>query len=259
MTPDYFDIHSHLNFSQFNDDRDEVIKELYESKTWTISVGTDLETSKEVVGLAQKNKHIFACIGAHPEDYTGSGWDKVEFSELVKNKKVVAIGECGLDYFRGKETDVPRQKKLFEKQIEFAVEQNKPLMIHCRDAYNDVYDILTSYSKKYGEILRGNMHFFAGSIEQARKFLDINFTLSFTGVITFTKDYDDVIRFAPLDRIMSETDAPFVAPVPYRGKRASPVHVAEVVRQIAIIREEEFGEVRKAMVANALRQFCLTN
>ncbi|KKP72912.1 MAG: Hydrolase, TatD family [Candidatus Nomurabacteria bacterium GW2011_GWB1_35_20] len=176
----------------------------------------------------------------------------------MKDPKVLAIGECGLDYFHMEAGSIEKQKKAFIEQIELANEINKPLMLHIRnnpkdkkiDAYVDVLEILKKYSK-----VKGNVHFFAGSIENAKDFLNYGFTLSFTGVITFTHDYDEIIKNTPLDMIMSETDSPYVAPVPYRGKRNEPSYVKEVVKKIALIKNLPEEEITKAIIANAKRVF----
>ena len=163
-----------------------------------------------------------------------------------------------------------RQKKIFRDQIEFALEHDLPLMLHCRpseatmDSYLDVLEILEGYeakarSSKKNRSPRGDVHFFVGNVEIAQRFLTLGFTLSFTGVITFTSDYDEVIRSIPLDMILSETDSPFVSPVPYRGVRNEPAYVVEVVKQIAHIRGEEYEKVREALVLNAKRMFDLTS
>ena len=141
------------------------------------------------------------------------------------------------------------------RQIEFGLKHNLPLMLHCRDSYGDVLEILNSY--KDDSKLRGNVHFFAGTLEEAKAFWDLGFTISFTGVITFARNYDEVTRAAPIGMIMSETDAPFVAPAPYRGKRNEPSYVIEVVKKIAEIRNEDFESVRREMVENAIRVFNL--
>ncbi len=251
--PKYFDIHSHPQDSKYGDDREAMIQRLKETGTHTIAIGTDLETSKQAVELAEKYEEIYACIGIHPVDDTNAVFDAQAFSELVKHPKVVAIGECGLDFFHAKkEEDYERQKNLFLSQIEFAVRHDKPLMIHGRSAEKEIVEFLETLKPVYGEKLRGNVHFFAGSWETAQRFFAIGFTLSFTGVITFTSDYDEVIRQAPLDKIMSETDAPYVAPVPYRGKRNEPSYVSEVVRRISEIRGEPLEKVQTALVNNAL-------
>ena len=269
MKPKYFDIHSHINFSKFDDDREDVVKRMHEQSVWAIVVGTDLQTSKEVVELADKNENIYATIGLHPDDNRKEDFNLEDYKELVKNKKVVAIGECGLDYFRIKQGEQggtkKRQKDNFIKQIEFAIENDLPLMLHFRpsgksmDAYEDGLEILSEYKERYKEKLRGNSHFFAGNLEIAKQFVAIGFTLSFTGVITFADSYDEIIREIPLEMIMSETDCPFVAPVPYRGGRCEPVYVKEVVKRIAEIRGEDTETVQKALVNNAFRMFFNTS
>lgn len=251
--PKYFDLHSHLNFKDYEGDFEEVIKRLRETETHTITIGTDLESSQKAVELADKYEEIYACIGVHPVDNPSRVFEKGKFEELVKHPKVVAIGECGLDFYHAdKEKDYERQKALFLYQVEFALAHNKPIMIHGRDAYTELLDILEPLKKVHGSKLRGNVHFFAGNVEIAKRFFGIGFTISFTGVITFTHDYDEVIKLASLEMIMSETDAPYVAPVPYRGKRNEPSYVCEVVKKIAEIRNEDPEMVRQALVNNAL-------
>ncbi|KKQ83402.1 MAG: Hydrolase, TatD family [Parcubacteria group bacterium GW2011_GWB1_38_8] len=251
--PKYFDIHSHLNFSDYNEDLDEVVQRLKDTETHTIVVGTDFESSRKAVELADKYEEIYACIGVHPVDDSKIIFEPEKFEELVKHPKMVAIGECGLDFYHvKKETDYERQKKLFIDQIDFAVAHNKPLMIHARDAYNEILEILEQLKKKYKNKLRGNVHFFTGEIDVAKRFFEIGFTISFTGVITFVRDYDEVINSAPIDMIMSETDAPFVTPDPYRGKRNEPIFVNEVVKRIAVVKGEDEEKVRATLVNNAL-------
>ncbi|MDO8728775.1 MAG: TatD family hydrolase [bacterium] len=251
--PKYFDIHSHLNSPDYEKDLDEVVKRLRETETYTIVVGTDFESSKIAVDLAEKYVEIYACVGVHPVDNPDQGFEIIKFEELTKHSKVVAIGECGMDFFHAdKVTDYERQKKLFLDQINFAVACNKPIMIHARDAYEEILHILESLKLKHAARLRGNVHFFAGNAEIAKRFFDIGFTISFTGVITFTHDYDEVIRIAPLSMIMSETDSPYVTPVPYRGRRNEPSYVSEVIKRMAEIREESEEVIRGALVNNAL-------
>lgn len=251
--PKYFDIHSHLNFSDYEKDLEEVIKRLKDSDTHTITIGTDFESSKKAVELAEKYEEIYACIGIHPVDKTSEIFDEIAFAELVKHSKVVAIGECGLDFYHAdKSIDYERQEALLLFQINFALNHNKPLMIHARNAYEELLSILEPLKKIYGDKLRGNIHFFAGNWEIAQRFIAIGFTLSFTGVITFVHDYDEVIRNAPLSSIMSETDAPYVAPIPYRGKRNEPSYVSEVVKRMAEIRGVSLWTVQEALVENAL-------
>ena len=245
--PKYFDIHSHLSAPEYDSDREAVVARLKETSTHTIVIGTDLESSKMAVDLAEKYEGIYACIGIHPVDNSSQSFEKEKFEELIKYPKVVAVGECGLDFFHAdKIADYERQKKLFLDQVEFALAHDKPVMIHARDAYKELLEILEPIKREYGPKLRGNVHFFTSSVEIAKRFFNVGFTVSFTGVITFTRDYDEVIKSAPLHMIMSETDAPYVAPVPYRGKRNEPSYVAEVVKSIAEIRGEGEEVVRDA-------------
>jgi len=253
MTPRFFDIHSHLNFPDYEKDFAEVIARLRETGTHTIVVGTDYESSQKAVELADKYEEIYACIGIHPVDDPKQSFEVDKFESLVKHPKVVAIGECGLDFFHAdKAQDYERQKELFLAQVHFAFKHNKPIMIHARNSYPEIIQILQQLGNPTSK-LRGNIHFFAGTLEEAREFIKLGFTLSFTGVITFTHDYDEVIKKTPLNMIMSETDAPFVSPTPYRGKRNEPSYVEEVVKKIAEIRGEDFETVRVQLVENALR------
>lgn len=268
--PKYIDIHAHVNFSAFDANRDEVIKRALESGTWVVNVGTQIDTSRKAVGIAEKyDEGVYAIVGLHPihtsasfhdtkelgdggKEFTSRGeiFDKDVYREFLKNPKVVGIGECGLDYYRLEKDSIEKQKQAFIEQIKLANEFKKPLMLHIRNAYADALEILKVHAR-----VKGNVHFFAGSIEEARAFLDFGFTLSFTGVITFTHDYDEVIKNTPLDMIISETDAPYVAPVPHRGGRNEPSYVREVVRKIAEIKNLSEGEVAKAILSNAKKVF----
>ncbi len=276
--PKYIDIHSHVNFKIFDEDRDDVITRALENDTWIINVGTQIDTSRKAVEIAnQYSEGVYAIVGLHPihtgasyhdekelgeggKEFTSRGevFDKEKYLELLRDPKVVGIGECGLDYFRCTEESIEKQKQAFISQIEIANEVDKPLMLHVRNnpidtthnAYVDAIVLLKKYAK-----VKGDVHFFAGDIKTAKAFLDFGFILSFTGVITFTHDYDEVIRNTPLNMIMSETDSPYVTPVPYRGKRNEPTYVSEVVKKIAEIKELSETEVALAIIANAKRLF----
>ncbi|MCI5108635.1 MAG: TatD family hydrolase [Candidatus Pacebacteria bacterium] len=252
--PEYIDCHAHINFPDYDSDRSEVIERTLSQNTWMVNVGTSNKTSKEVVDLANKYSNgVYAIVGSHP---TEEGFNKSEIMELAKDPKVVAIGETGLDYFR--DGSLEAQRDIFESQIEIANEIGKPLMLHIRgssgsmDAYEDTICILKEKAK-----VSGNAHFFAGTVDVAKKFLEIGFSISFTGVITFTKDYDEVIKYVPVESILSETDCPFVAPNPFRGKRNEPLYVKEVVSRLAEIKGLELEEVQTILVENALRLFSI--
>ncbi|TAK57070.1 TatD family deoxyribonuclease [Patescibacteria group bacterium] len=257
----YVDIHSHLQMSEYDSDREAVLMRMKEAGVATIVVGVDYETSLQAVEMAERNENIYACVGLHPKDNLTEVFDVEAYRKLVQNPKVVAIGECGLDFFRlegnsGKVEEIKaQQKKLFIQQIELAIETDKPLMLHCRDAYREVLDILIPYKKQVGDKIRGNVHFFAGDVATAREFIELGFTVSFTGVVTFARNYDEVIRSIPLESILSETDAPFVAPAPYRGKRNEPAYVVEVVKKLAEIRSEDPEKVRTQLLENVRRVF----
>ncbi len=253
----FVDIHSHIQFPEFDADREEVINRMKSSGVFSVVVGTDIETSKEAVKLSEQHENILASVGLHPNDAVLGGFDDLAYRKLLSSPKTAAVGECGLDYFRTESTEENKrkQKEVFEKQINLALEFDKPLMIHCRNAYEDMIEILSNYKKSYGGKLRGDIHFFAGDLGAARKFLELGFTVSFTGVITFANQYDEVIKNVPLSSIMAETDCPYVAPAPYRGKRNEPAYVSEVVKRIAELRGENFEEVRKALAENALKMF----
>lgn len=185
---------------------------------------------------------------------------KKYFALAASSEKVVAIGECGLDYNiknQNSKLELKKIKKLqiktFEQQIELALKANKPLIVHCRHVYKDILDILSSY--RNSKNLRGNIHCFLGNWDEAKKYFDLNFSVSFTGIITFTNAYDEVIKKSPLARIMIETDAPYLAPVPYRGKRNEPVYVKEIARRIAEIKNTGLEIIAEATTKNALKMF----
>lgn len=253
----YFDVHSHLNLSPLFERAGEITEEMKQRGVGTITVGVDLETSKQSVELAEKYDNVWACIGMHPVDNQTEEFNFEAYKELAQNKKVVAIGECGLDYFRGKdEAVIARQKELFIKQIELSLEVNKPLMIHARpskgsmDAYEDVLTILEQY-----EGVKANFHFFVGDKAIAERALLVGFTFSFDGPITFSKDYDEVIKMIPLQAIMLETDAPFAAPEPYRGKKCEPWMVEEMYKKVAELKELPLEVVQQQVQANVERVF----
>ncbi len=266
MTFKYFDTHSHIQISDYDLDREELILGMDASGIGTVAVGVDFESSESAVSLANKYKNVFASVGMHPTD-TKDFFEISKFEKLASDERVVSIGECGLDYFRTNDVaqERLRQIPLLETQIDLAVKIQKPLMIHARpskgtvDAYTDIIEIFKSAKKEHGDKLKGNIHFFVGGIKEARAFFEIDFTVSYTAVITFTHDYDDVVSFAPLSMLLSETDSPFVAPAPNRGARNNPNAVKEVVETLASIRQQDVEIIRTAMVDNASRVFDFNN
>ncbi|TAJ14604.1 TatD family deoxyribonuclease [Patescibacteria group bacterium] len=268
MIPKYFDVHSHVTFKDYESDIDAVLMRMYENGVLTATVGVNLATSKEAVRFGEGKDNFYSIVGLHPTDAPKEQFVESEYRELLVNPKVIGIGECGYDYYRlvgDLDTEKKRQQAEFEKQMECAITYNKPLMIHCRptkgtvDAYEDILNVLEARVREVGEKLRGNVHFFVGNVEVARRFYEIGFTTSFTGVLTFTHDYDDVVRFAPLSMLLTETDAPFATPVPFRGSRNEPHYVKYVVEAIAGIKGVDVEETREKVLQNALRVFTPSN
>ena len=275
MLPKFFDIHSHPNFAVFAQDRDEVVRRALDNSVFMNVVGTQRDTSQAAVELAEKySEGVYATIGLHPihtsksyhdeeelgkggKEFTsrGENFDYEFYKKLAASPKVVAIGECGLDYFRDANK---KQEEIFSKQIELANEVGKPLMLHIRNGKNiSAYRLAAGILKKKAKVVF-NFHFFAGNLEEARLLLDLGATFSFTGVITFTRDYDEIIKYLPLEKIMAETDCPFVTPVPHRGKRNEPVFVIEIAKKIAEIRGENLEKVRKQLLQNSFAFFNLS-
>jgi TatD DNase family protein len=267
MTYRFIDIHSHVHGVEYDTDREALMIELADFGGATITIGTDYEESERAREVAEKYSNVFFCAGIHPVDKRDEVYDSAKLRELATHPKCVGIGECGLDYYwpseykwsDGEAEEKERQATLFRGQIGLAIEMDLPLMIHGRpskntmDAYEDIIKILQEYKAVHGHILRGNIHFFVGSREIAEQFIVLGFTMSFTGVITFTHDYDEVIRCLPVEYIQAETDSPYVSPKPYRGKRNEAKHVTKVIERMAEIRNITKEELEKELLANAKR------
>jgi TatD DNase family protein len=271
----YFDAHTHVHFAAYGDETNEVITRAHEAGVGMNLVGTQFDTSSAGVELAEKYDEVWATIGLHPvhtsksyhdekelgeggKEFTSRGevFDSKKYEALAQSKKVIAVGECGLDYYRLDDESKKRQEDAFIQQIELANLIQKPLMLHIRsspktvDAYVDAIQLLKAHARVMGDV-----HFFAGDWNIAKQFLDFGFTLSFTGVVTFTHDYDEVIKNAPLDMLLTETDAPYVTPVPFRGKRNEPAYIPYIVNAIAGIRGESEDVVAHQIRENVTRVF----
>ncbi|MDB5224710.1 MAG: sec-independent protein translocase protein TatD DNase family protein [Candidatus Adlerbacteria bacterium] len=257
---EYFDAHCHIYTPQFDADRSEVLARMKDAGLGAIVVGTDYAQSTQALELASAHDFLWASVGLHPNDNLEEAFDIEKYRALAQNPKVVAIGECGLDYFRSGGTDAEKaaQKIRFAAHIELAVEVGKPLIIHCRNAHDDMLIMLGEYKEKFGDKLQAVIHFFTGTSELAQRYLDLGCYLSFPGPITYTTEYDESIRVCPLDRMLSETDSPYAAPVPNRGKRNEPVHVKDVVEKLALIKGFSAAAVADQIVKNATKSFGLT-
>lgn len=292
--PHFIDAHTHAQFAIYDADRDAVIQRAREAGVQKmIVVGTQKDTSRAAVGLARAYPEgtIYATVGLHPVHTSRSFHDAQElgggpaatpftsrgekfdveyYRALALDSRTVGIGECGLDYFHfnddePRDAQIARQKDAFAAQIALAREVKKPLMIHCRDAFADLIAQLRAHANAHPnahELPPGVVHFFTGTPDDARALLELGFSFTFGGVITFPPrkgktegDYDEAIRLIPPDRILSETDAPYVAPAPFRGKRNEPVYVTHAVARLAELKGLSVDEMKAQIEANAKRIF----
>lgn len=275
MKPFLIDTHCHLHFRSYNDDREAVLARMREKNIWGITIGTGLANSAEAIRFAESLEGIWATVGLHPSHTTSDHVDTdegevhehdVSVEDLVRvassSKKVVAIGEAGLDFYRlpdDRETAIATQERVFRAHIEAAKQLDLPLVIHCRDALMRLAEILQ------GTNVRGVVHSFTGTWEEAKPLLDLGMHIAVNGIATFPlrKGQDPAsainrtIQQIPLDRLLLETDAPWLAPATYRGKRNEPAYVEEVAKHAAGVRGISLEEVAAQTTANAMSVFGL--
>lgn len=254
MKPMIFDSHAHYDADQFDEDRDELLNSMQEKGIGTIlNVGADWDSVTEVVELAQKYPHVYAAVGLHPDEVGVLDEEKFAYlREQCKKEKVVAVGEIGLDYYWDNEShDV--QKKWFVRQLNLAREFNLPVIIHSRDAAEDTLKIM----KEHAQGLRGVIHCFSYSKELAREYVKMGFHIGIGGVVTFKngKKLKEIAEETPLEKILLETDCPYLAPVPYRGKRNSSLYIPYIAQEIAEIRGITYEEVVGQTEQNAKELF----
>lgn len=262
------DVHCHLNFHAFENDYDEVIKKAFDDGVRKIiNVGTSLESSKKAIELAKKYKDLYAIVGIHPHHA-----DKVqnnfinELEMIAKQKKVVAIGESGMDNYNYKSNgvvDLKVQEDIFRKQIELSIKLRLPLQIHNRLAGKDIVEVLRSYKN---ELLNppGMFHCMSGDIRLLRNVLNLGFYVGFDGNVTYegiakgeTTALSELVKYAPIDKIVTETDSPYLTPVPHRGVRNIPSYVILVGQFVAKIKDVSYDLVQKTTVGNAEKIFKL--
>lgn len=275
------DTHAHLNFSAFKDDIDDVINDCINQGMKIINVGSQFSTSQRAIELAKKySDNLYASVGLHPIHLFEIEVDESEVSfksreeefkplayeEIARNKEVVAIGETGLDYFHkpdkiSKTEFKNKQKWTFIKQLELAKKLDKPVILHCRGdkednerAYKDILKIL----KDFG-YYKGVIHCYGSSLEIAKQFLDLGFMVSFTGIITFpnAKNLIPVVKYVPIEKIMIETDAPYLAPQAVRGQKNLPQYVRYIGEKIAEIKKIPYDIVENMTMQNAIEFFRL--
>lgn len=268
----YFDAHAHAHFPAYGDESATVVQRALDAGVEMILVGTDRRTSADAIALAERFDGVWAAVGLHPTHttpqeyvdpqeradvghaYEVETFDSAYYASLAAHPKVVAIGECGLDYFRLDPVTAAAQQDAFVRQLEVAGQAGKPITVHCRNAFHDLIPLLRDHRSLLGE-RPGTIHFFTGTQEDARALMDLGFFLQFGGVITFARMYEDLVRYVPLERIVTETDAPYVAPVPYRGKRNEPAYVIEVARKLAELKGVSLEEARGTVRENARAVF----
>ncbi len=273
------DTHCHLNFRDFKDDYLDVIERAISNNIYMIIVGSEFKTSQRALNLADSfSKGVYASVGLHPihlqdtliENDNENGKYKFvskgenliidNYKKLIKSsKKVLAIGEIGLDYYhikaKNKEEEIKvkeKQKIVFKEQLELAKEFNLPVIIHCRDAHEDLYNILKDFSDKNNlKNEWGVIHCYSGDYDLAQKYFSLGLKISFTGLISFVNNWDETIKKSPLEKIMVETDSPYLSPAPHRGQRNEPLFVKEVVKKIADLKNLELKEVEDIIFKNS--------
>lgn len=254
------DTHCHVNADIFKNDWKEVVERTLKEGTDMIVVGTDLESSKKAIEISKNYSGVFAAVGLHPTEVLTKDWRSqiLRIAELIDNPKVVAIGEIGFDRYRMPEADIDKIMKTQEIVFDFfmseAARTKKPIIIHTRDAM-DILETKYLALKKKGIV--GVQHCFPGNLDQAEELFKIGFKIGFTGLITFNGHWDKMIKELPLDKILIETDSPYLTPVPNRGKRNEPGYVKFVAEHIARLRNTSVDEIITSTTKNAKELFNL--
>ncbi len=244
------DTHSHINFEEYKENFEGFLQQIKEADVEKVIIpGVDSSTFKEISDLTEQYEMLYCAIGTHPSE--AKSYKKEEMLPYLNNKKTVAIGEIGLDYYWETETK-ELQKKIFNSQLEIAQEYKMPVLIHDREAHQDTFDILQDYKLK--DVV---FHCFSGNLEFAKKCLDKGYYIAIGGVVTFknAKDLKETAKYTPLDKILLETDAPYLAPVPYRGKLNTPEYLIYIAQEIANLKNINVEEVKTQTTLNAKRIF----
>ena len=253
----FIDTHAHLQWPDYQNNLDDIFKRAFEAKvTKMIVVGTEIKNLEKALALAETKDFLWASVGVHPHDVKDihEPQDLNFIKDKAQHKKVVAIGEIGLDYFY-EHSDRELQKKYFAKQIQIAIDAKKPLIVHSRKAPDDTIDILR---EEKASTVNGVAHCFTEELPFAKKLIDFGFYISFTGIITFKKKVDylhDVVRYVPLERMLLETDCPYLTPEPYRGKTNEPAYLRLTALKIAELKNVTLEEVANITTANAQKLF----
>lgn len=252
-----FESHAHYEDKAFNKDREQLLESMKENNVkYIVNVGSNIKTCMETIDLTRKYDFIYGAIGVHPSDTAELNDESFKaLIKMVDAKKVVAVGEIGLDYYWD-EPDRSIQKKWFERQIYMALEKNKPVIYHSRDAAKDTLEIIKG--TKASEV-GGVIHCFSYGVEMAREYLNLGYYIGIGGVVTFknAKKLKEVVEYTPLDRILLETDCPYLTPAPFRGKRNDSTKLKYVVEEIANIKKIDINEVMNITMENAKKMYGL--
>jgi len=248
------DTHAHLNFNAFKDDLDKVISRCNEEDISVINVGSNYETSKKAVEIAEKNDNMYAAIGLHPIHAKDENFDASKYRSLCKSNKVVAIGEIGIDYLREYALFKDKQKEVFLKQMDLAKELKLPVIFHCRMAHEDLLEILNYKLKTINYKLNGVVHCFTGKWRDAQQYLDMGFHLGFNGII-YKLNLKKVIEETPIEKILIETDCPYLIPPQAEAERNEPIFVKYIAQDIADVKKIDFQKVAEITTQNAKNLF----
>ncbi|MBX7152210.1 TatD family hydrolase [bacterium] len=254
----FFDTHAHLDYDLFDADREEMIRRAFEGGvSRVVTIGTDVDSAQRAIRLAENYPNVYAAVGLHPTDARKFDDAMIDvFRQMALYKKIVAIGEIGLDYY-WKETPQEIQHHVFRKMIRLAEDLDKPIVIHNREASDDVIRIL---QEERSSRLRGIMHCFSGDEKLLEASLDLNFFISFAGNLTYKKSaLPEIVKKVPADRLLIETDAPFLTPVPYRGKRNEPAYVRYTAEKLAEILGKNIDDIARITSENAAKIFQLSD
>lgn len=252
------DTHSHLWDKSFNEDRKDILNALGDELKAIVEIGVDLKTSEASVSLSYQNERVFSAVGFHPHDAQNmSEMDFKRVKELSQMDRVVAIGEIGLDFYRNL-SPIEDQKKCFIRHLNLAKSINKPVVLHIREAYADTIAILKEVGlPKAG----GVVHSFLSDFNDAKVFLDMGMYIGIGGPLTFKKNerLREMVKKLPLDKIVSETDCPYLTPVPFRGKRNQPLYVQYVVKTISELKQLSLSQTQEKLYNNAVNLFSLSD
>lgn len=252
----FFDSHAHYDDDAFQEDREDLLSSLQEKGvTHVVNVGADIASTKKTISLCEQYEFIYGAAGIHPEAADHISNKELDWlREQYHHPKIVAVGEIGLDYY-WKEVDPTVQKEVFAAQLEFSKETKLPVIIHSRDASKDTLDMLQSFYKK--STLQGIIHCYSYSKETAREYLDMGFYFGIGGVISFAnaKKLKEAVEYIPIENIVLETDCPYLAPVPYRGKRNSSLYLPEIGKELAAVKQLDFEEAMSIIYENTFRVY----